>query len=495
MNTIEDRIRAAAQAAAGTVPPDGVPPLRLPPEQTRRRPRAAGRGGGGPGWAGWARRLTPLAAAVAVVVIVIAVVGIGRTVHSPGGRPPATRSGPGPVLAGPPISSYVSSGQVPPYYVAITSHGNPNFAPSYAVVKATVSGKTLATIGPSVAGGTILAVTAAADDRTFVLDEQHWSDDENSSYQTRTFYEFRLSSAGQPGPLTRLPLTVPDGQLLTGLAMSPDGSKLAITVEPDNDKKEPNLTTVSVYSLATGAVRTWTGNGTIGTSGDDARSLSWTADGRTLAFDWLSAASGPQGMGVRLLDVDAPGRSLLADSRQVVSAVVQAPDPVPSPTAPVSSVPTISIPAVPVFARPTATATATGRPTVTPSAAYSSSLSITVPTCQQDSIITPDGSAVVCGAIASVNLKITARGLHGGAVTEFREYSTATGRITRILGQWRFASVGALSVEVLWSNPSGSVLIGVIPNAAGGRVGVIRGDTFSPLPAQVAGVSALTGTW
>lgn len=28
-------------------------------------------------------------------------------------------------------------GQVPPYHVAITSHGNPNFNPSYAVVRAT----------------------------------------------------------------------------------------------------------------------------------------------------------------------------------------------------------------------------------------------------------------------------------------------------------------------------------------------------------------------
>ena len=30
MNTIEERIRAAARAAADTVPPDSVPPLRLP---------------------------------------------------------------------------------------------------------------------------------------------------------------------------------------------------------------------------------------------------------------------------------------------------------------------------------------------------------------------------------------------------------------------------------------------------------------------------------
>jgi hypothetical protein len=475
MNTIEDRIRAAAHAAAGTVPPDGVPPLRLPPEPGSRRSRSA-RGG-------WARRLTPLAAAVAVVVVVLSVVGIGRTMHSPAGRAPAVTSGPGPVVAGPPISSYVSSGQVPPYYVAITSHGNPNFGPSYAVVKATVSGKTLATIQPSVERGTILAVTAAADDRTFVLDEQRWGSSE--PFDTRTFYEFRLSSSGQPGPLILLPMTVPNGQLLTGLAMSPDGSKLAITVEPDNNKKEPNLTTVSVYTLATGAVRTWTGNGTIGTSGDDARSLSWTAGSRTLAFDWLGATSGPQGMGVRLLDVGAPGSSLLADSQQVVSTVVQAPNAAPSPTAPVRSVPTISRPAVPTISVPD----------MTPSAAYSSSLSITLPTCQQDSIITPDGSAVVCSAIADINTKITVSGLSRGAVTEFREYSTATGKITRILGHWTFASVGALSVEVLWSNPSGSVLIGVIPNAGGGRVGVIRGNTFTPLPAQVAPASALSGTW
>jgi hypothetical protein len=458
MNTIEDRIRAAAQAAADTVPPDGLPPLRLPPELGSRRWRPtrggrAGRGRARAGWArlgrdGWARRLTPLAAAVAVVVVVVAVVGIGRAINSPAGRAPTATSGPGPVVAGPPLSSYVASGQVPPYYVAITSRGNSAFNPSYAVVKATVSGKTLATIQPSVARGAILAVTAAADDRTFVLDEQR----DNQPFDTRTFYEFRLNSSGQPGPLTRLPMTVPNGQLLTGMALSPDGSKLAITVEPDNNKKEPNLTTVSVYTLATGAVRTWTGNGTIGAGGDDARSLSWTADGRTLAFDWEDAAD--TRVGVWLLDLGARGTNLIADSHQVVSLLPRS-----SPGEPSAAV-------------------------------------VPRPMCQQDSIITPDGSAVVCGAIAASNTKVTAgAGITRGAVTEFREYSAATGNITRILGQWKFASVGALSAEVLWSSPSGRVLVGVIPNADNGRVGVISGNTFTPLPTQVAPSSALTGTW
>jgi len=452
MNTIEDRIRSAAHAAADTVPPDGVPPLRLPPAGRRRHWRSSGVGRlSGAGRTGWARRLTPLAAAVAVVVVVIAVVGIGRAMHSPaGGAAPAT-SGPGPVAAGPPISSYVASGQVPRYYVAVTSRGNSAFNPSYAVVKATVSGKTLATIQPSVARGTILAATAAADGRTFVLDEQRFGD--SQPFDTRTFYEFRLSSSGQPGPLTRLPMTVPNGELLTGMALSPDGSKLAITVEPDNNKKAPNLTTVSVYTLATGAVRTWTGNGTIGIGGDDARSLSWTADGRTLAFDWEDAAPGTR-VGVWLLDLGARGTNLIADSRQAVSLL-----PHSSPGEPSAAV-------------------------------------VPRPTCQQDSIITLDGSTVVCGAIAAFNTKITApAGLTRGAVTEFREYSTATGNITRILGHWKFASVGTLSVEVLWSSPSGRVLIGVIPNGGNGRVGVISGNTFTPLPAQVAPSSALTGTW
>ena len=53
----------------------------------------------------------------------------------------------------------------------------------------------------------------------------------------------------------------------------------------------------------------------------------------------------------------------------------------------------------------------------------------------------------------------------------------------------------ALSVEVLRSNASGSVLIGVIPDSGGGRVGVISGNEFTPLPATVASEPSLSGTW
>ena len=119
---------------------------------------------------------------------------------------------------------------------------------------------------------------------------------------------------------------------------------------------------------------------------------------------------------------------------------------------------------------------------------------------QQDSIITLDGTTIICGAIAATDESAGPTGngganLQRGAVTGFFEFSVATGKATRILGYWRFGSVGALSVDVLWSNASGSVLIGVIPDAGGGRVGVISGNEFTPLSISPASASPFLNTW
>ncbi len=133
---------------------------------------------------------------------------------------------------------------------------------------------------------------------------------------------------------------------------------------------------------------------------------------------------------------------------------------------------------------------------------YSASQGATAPSlaCQEDSVITPDGSLIVCGAMET--LKTTEKTSHGqfsllsDVETGFVEYSAATGQVTHIIGHWTFNNERSASVEVLWSNASGSVLIGVIPSANGyGRVGVISGNEFTPLPAQAASVSPLSGTW
>ena len=542
MNTleIEDRIRAATQAAGDTVAPGSVPPLRLPSDGPFRARS-------GSFTSVWGRWLAPVAAAAAVIVVAVAMVFVGRTVnHPPAGSGGVPSARPGPVRTGPPISSYVASGRVPRYYVSVESNGNPNFNPSYAVVRATATGAAMETVVPA-GDGTVVAVTAAADDRTFVLDTQPWGA-VNQSFAPRTFLLLRLGLDGGELSQSRLAVSVPGGQLMTGFALSPDGSKLAIAVQPDNDRREPDLTEVKVITLATGATQIWTADGTIGFGPDDARSLSWAGDERTLAFDWEGNGPGIH-TGVWLLDVATGGGRLLADSREAVTLINQAsvgPTAVPS-TAGAGSVQVTSIPAdlQPATAGVSMSATATPPPTASASPATATASpatataspatataspatataspsasavapspsasptslapTATTPTCQEDSILTPDGATIVCGAITATKAtgspSASAAGpaaalLQRGAETEFIEYSAASGKVARVLGHWTFGSVGALSVEVLWSDASGSVLIGVIPDSGGGRVGVISGNEFTPLPGPEAASAAMqSGTW
>jgi hypothetical protein len=375
--------------------------------------------------------LTPAAAAVAVVVIVIAVVSIGQSVHrsgAPGPRPAAAKPGhpvPG-TTAGPPVSAYVSSGQIPPYYVVIDAHGGSATRPADATVRATVSGLTLATIKPSDAGHTIVAVTAAADDRTFVLAEQAWAagtGDEPA--KAITFYLVRLNSAGQPGPVTPMPESVPAGQTMTGLALSPDASELAIAIQPSD---EPGTQEIKLYPLGGGPVRTWTGDGGIGAP-DDTTSLSWPDSQRTLAFNWSSG----QVSSVRLLNLEASGGSLIADSRPVISLR-------------------------PALIQPVGL-----------------------------SIITPDGSAIVYAASSLTAVSNT----HKLIETGFAEFSTETGRVIRILGHWQ----GTENVNVLWSDSTGRVLIGIIGSGNHAYVGVISGNTFTPLNDQPNTAAPDDSTW
>ena len=458
MNTldIEDRIRAATRAAADTVTPDSVPPLRLPSDRPFRSRSSS--------FASvWGRWLAPVAAAAAIVVVAVVMVTVGRTAGDrPGatGPRPSIAVRPGPVKTGPSISSYVASGLVPRYYVSIESQGVPVSHPTYAVVRATATGTEVQTYTPAY-GQTVQAVTAAADDRTFMLDIQPWDNPNSPGYdqnfEARTFRELRLNSSGSIVAVNTLSFSVPRGQLMTGFALSPDGGRLAIAVQPDNNKREPDLTEVKVITLATGATVTWTADGTIGTGPDDARSLSWSGDARTLAFTW--AASGPGiHTGLWLLNLDSGGGSLLADSRKAVTLISQS------------------------------SLSGTGLPTsATPAPAKQT---LTAPTCQLDSIITPDGSKIICGASA-----LTGTLTHRSGETEFIEYSAATGKVTRILGYWTFGKIGGLAVGVLWSNPSGSVLIGVIPDSGEGRVGVISGNEFTPLPVAAGSQAPEYAAW
>jgi len=442
VNTIEGRIRAAAHAAANTVPPDGVPPLQLPGKVVPVRRRGgwavlAGRGPAGRRLAGWvagggqrARWVAPVGAAVAVVVVVVA-----ASVIAGRGMAAAPAAGRGSTAGSTSVAELVKSGQIPPYYLDVTGGGPEGLdGPSYVAVRATATGKALDTIRPSVPGDGIMGVTGAADDRTFILDEQPLAKgDSDVGREPHTFYEVRLDAAGKPGPATKLPLSLPRYRFLDAFSLSPDGGKLALAVQPWTDGGS-NLgsATVTVYTLATGQSHSWTGNGRVSFSQDDPQSLSWTSDGQALAVQWSENSTDAAASGFRVLHLAQGGGNLEADSHEVVSFFVNG-----------------------------------------------NRLG-----CIEGGVtITADGSALTCagGRVVNPNAAPGRQQSQAG----FVEFSTATGKLLRVLGGWYGSDV--LDVGVCWSNASGSLVIGAKDvQRDGGRqlieLGVQSAAGFTPLP-------------
>lgn len=401
--------------------PYSVPPLELPAEL----PRADG----------WRRRwLVPAAAAAAVVIIVIAVTAVtsGRATRT---RAPAVTpfgAVTGPMLPGPSLASYVSAGTIPPYFVSVTFTGKAAQSPAVAVVHDTVSGRALATIRPSIRGGTITGVSAADDDRTFVLYEQTWKKYPDGVVGAwypgaHALYLLRLSSAGGVSSLRQLRVTVPATQGLDAFALSPDGQRLALAVSP---LKGPARTDLKVVTLSTGATRVWSATGIFRS---DTGGLTWTADGRELAFEWEPKNVGEEPpVEERLLSLTSASDNLLTASRRVMSTARQ----------------------------------------YTPSG---SSFEVTI--TEQNPGVTPDGSAIVTNAVyCQVKTKESGEAWNGRF--GFAEYSTRTGKLLRILGNWTVKPAGNWFTQVLWSSPSGRVVIAAIPD---GRIGVIKGNQFTPL--------------
>lgn len=148
-------------------------------------------------------------------------------------------------------------------------------------------------------------VVAAGDDRTFVLSAR-------TAVGMTWFYEVRLSRTGRPGPLTRLDVPPLRRRQVDGLALSADGTELAVASEVQLGGARPAIT---VDSLATGQARTWE------SASGYVSNLSWAGDSE-LAFELDLLPSdqvAPQpGSGIRLLDTTAPGTTPLAASRLLV---------------------------------------------------------------------------------------------------------------------------------------------------------------------------------
>ena len=99
-------------------------------------------------------------------------------------------------------------------------------------------------------------------------------------------------------------------------------------------------------------------------------------------------------------------------------------------------------------------------------------------------LITPDGSEAACAS--DTITKIAKNGVITYS-TGFPVFSTATGRVTRIAGHWpqpQDQKGEPAAIDVLWSDASGRVLIGVVKSAGREWIGVISGNKFTPLNAR-----------
>jgi hypothetical protein len=415
MNVPADQVRAATRGAAAVITKDTVPPLRLDESPGSRRPRPGHRTR--PAW------VAPLAAAAAIIIVAGgAVTARSLLAKSATPRP----SAPAAPTRGASAGSYTS---VPPYYVAVANS-------SLTVVRRTWTGATLARITTRTP---VVGVAGAADGRTFVLDEQRSIRSSGTWVGQPAFYLLRLTASGAEESLTRLAVpAIPSGTVVSGLALSPDGSKLAVDVD-SGGFPTARLMEIMTYTLATGAFRSWTTSGVTnadasygftGSGVDGAQSISWTADSRTLAFGVENQAY----VGVRLLDTAAGGTNLMADSRLAV--------------------------------------------TVRNFGDLVGSLRNAAPpyyfvSCTTDAMISMDGSAIVCGYSTSIR-KTTTMG--------FAQYSTRTGKMNHVAGLVQFKGKAPLGISLYWVNSTGKIAIGTSETSGGGRVGVMNGNTFTPLP-------------
>jgi hypothetical protein len=98
-----------------------------------------------------------------------------------------------------------------------------------------------------------------------------------------------------------------------------------------------------------------------------------------------------------------------------------------------------------------------------------------------NALITPDGTKIVSGTVTETNHPRTTD-------MGFTEFSSSTGRAVSALYRWRFKGFAGPAQDVLWTSPSGKKLIvtahkpGANPAAYSTVVGVLTGNHFTPLP-------------
>jgi hypothetical protein len=442
MNTLEDRVRQVLRDAAEDISWTDVPPLRLP--------EGAGRSRRARGWRGWPPWLTPLAAAAAVAAVLTATLILTGGAARPGHW----------------TSSDALLASAPRYYIALTNTGHSRGWPGQAEVRATRTGRVVATLAAPRPDNAFIMVAAASGVGRYVLAAQRMTIEhrkvvglDGRPIPGKTvgvqvpagpirFYQLRISSSGQISALSPLPVpALPAGTYLSGLALTPDGRKLAVATQTGRPRPGPEI---QVDTLATGAQRVWTWPGAqpIAESlGGTGSALSWAADDSTLAF--LRQIDGQ--CRVRLLDTTAPSSSLAA-SRLALSL--------------------------------NETGNAASRRFRHGRAVNNAITS--------SALLTPDGSKIVVATVTESLHPLTSE-------LAFTEFSARTGKVVAVLGRWRLVRRWPEQEQaVLWTNADGSTLL-VLTHQPGVTLrpaspssgssfavefGVLHGQRYTPLPGQ-----------
>lgn len=290
MPSIDNLLRDELKRVTDTVQPGQLRPLWIPAPGHR-----------------WRQRLLPLAAAAAVIAVAVSAVLVA-----------------GPKLTPAPAAAPVTAA-VPRHYLTFTFVPDKQFHDlpvTEAVIRDTASGKITGTVKITTKSfPTSVAADAAPDGRSFIL-----AIAENAPKDEYRFFRLPVSASGKPGHLTELPAyPVPVNAYLAGIALSPDGTRLAVSFSyglgaTNSGPAKYMVGAVEVINLVTGAVRTWTAGMQQGHWYQPGQP-SWADGDRMIAFTWQQAKSMSNNAmtmeGVRLLDTKAPGDNL-ADARMIM---------------------------------------------------------------------------------------------------------------------------------------------------------------------------------
>jgi hypothetical protein len=417
----------------------------------------------------------------------------------------------GPLARKPGDRAAAAFAQVPPFFVALTGNTLPDQG-RRAVVAATATGAVLGSVGVPRPYQVFTWVAAARDDRTFVLAAQRARPVGGSSSQVAGtgpagLYRLVLHRSGRPGALQPLPVP-PVGGNINGFALSPDGSKLAVSTTRTPGAAAGSQ--IRVFTLATGAERSWVlgKDGWVGQDKPDAESLAWAGDNRTLLFKQYLGEGGSTAQ-LRLLDTAAPGGFLAAASTLVpfpgrlISGRVEDPEQA------------YGIMLLTPDGHKIITVVTTdiwhGRPGIAPSGSFARIIrSMLPPQCQGT------GRSVYKKTPYCINrLKQLERGKNSAlrsalqrnaaqqqaqssTILAFTEFSAATARPVKVLGRLQGEGQGITWAEVTWASPDGTAMIidGAWPKKGGSWpishagppvpvAGVMTGGTFTPFPQRV----------